>query len=90
MLKISVLPECVNNGYKPFNTAALQLQHIIKDKEKVMPSKQQGISLVSGLVILVFVALLAITVIKIIPLYYDNYLVSQILEQVKDDLRRKV
>lgn len=50
-----------------------------------MPFKQKGISLVTGLVILVFVALLAITVIRIIPLYYDNYVVNHILEKIKVD-----
>lgn len=47
--------------------------------------RQRGMTLLSIMIIIVFFAFVAITAVKIIPIYLDSYTVSDVVSSLKDE-----
>lgn len=48
-------------------------------------ARQKGMTLFSIMIIIVFFAFIAITIVKIVPIYLDSYTVSDVVTSLKDE-----
>lgn len=48
-------------------------------------ARQKGMTLLSIMIIIVFFAFIAITIVKIVPVYLDSYTVSDVVTSLKDE-----